>query len=115
MGQRMDTGIKLTGNSGEYKMDKGVPTVNANAMEQWTKYTNTGNVLDYSSLLNSEESEQYSKISTAGTDYQAQSVPNVIKGTMSWEDYVKGFDNIDTDTAVELLQNYVDLASTVGR
>ena len=84
-------------------------------MEQWTKYTNTGNVLDYSSLLNSEESEQYSKISTAGTDYQAQSVPNVIKGTMSWEDYVKGFDNIDTDTAVELLQNYVDLASTVGR
>lgn len=53
-----------------------------------------------------------SGINTAGIDYQAQNVPNVIKGTMSWEDYVKGLDNIDTDTAVEMLQKYVSMAST---
>ena len=39
-------------------------------------------------------------------------MPDVIKGTLSWEDYVKGFEGIDTDTAVSLLQKYVDLANT---
>ncbi len=66
-------------------------------------------------MLNVEEAEEYGKINTAGTDYQSQNVPGVIKGDMSWEDYVKGLEDIDNDTAVELLQNYVDLASTVGR
>ena len=111
-GHRMDTGINLTGNSGEYVFDKGNTMVYETAMEQWTKYLNTGNVLDYTGLLNTEESERYGKINTAGIDYQAQNVPNVIKGTMSWEDYVKGLDNIDTDTAVEMLQKYVSVAST---
>lgn len=106
---------KLIGNSGEYVKEVGNPAVVANAMEQWTKYLNKGNVMDYSGLLNVEEAEEYGKINTAGTDYQSQNVPRVIKGEMSWEDYVKGLEDIDNDTAVELLQNYVDLASTVGR
>jgi hypothetical protein len=41
-------------------------------------------------------------------DYQSQNVPNIIKGTLSWEDYVKGLENIDTDTAVSLVQRHVD-------
>ena len=32
---------------------------------------------------------------------------------LSWEDYVKGLENIDTDTAVALLQKYVDVARTM--
>ena len=112
-GQRMDVGINFGGYTGEYTLDKGVPKVNAEALALWAKYLNTGNVLDYSGLLNAEESDQYSKISTAGIDYQSQNVPNVIKGTMSWEDYVKGLENIDTDTAVALLQKYVDVARTM--
>ncbi len=112
LGQTMDTGLKLTSN-GEYcTFDRGNPMVVAKAFEQWTRYLNTGNVLDYSSLLNVEESEQYNKIGTLCTDYQSQNVPDVIKGTLSWEDYVKGFEGIDTDTAVSLLQKYVDLANT---
>ncbi len=114
-GYRMDIGLKLTGHSGEYTIDKGLPGINKKALEQWTKYLNTGNVLDYSSLLSTEESDQYSKINTAGVDYQSQNVPNVIKGTMSWEDYVKGLEGIDTDTAVSLLQKYVDMANTARR
>lgn len=110
-GHRMDTGINLSGHADGYRFDKGNTKVYENAMEQWTKFLNTGNVLDYTSLLNTEEAEQYGKINTAGIDYQAQNVPNVIKGTMSWDEYVKGLDNIDTDTAVEMLQKYVDLAS----
>lgn len=114
MGHRMDVGLKLSGNNGEYSISKGEQKVNSDAMEQWTKYLNTGNIMDYSSLLSSEESERYSKINAAGTEYQSQNVPNVIKGTLSWEDYVKGLDSVDSETAVSMLQKYVDLASTVG-
>lgn len=67
--------------------------------------------MDYNSLLNTEEAEKFSKISTACTDYQSQNLPNVINGTMKWEDYTKGFDKIDTAAAVEMLQKYVDLAN----
>jgi hypothetical protein len=115
MGHRMAVGIILSGNNGEYSIRKGEQKVNTDAMEQWTKYLNTGNIMDYSSLLSSEESEKYSKISAAGTEYQSQNVPNVIKGTLSWEEYVKGLDSVDSETAVSMLQKYVDLASTVGR
>ncbi len=114
MGHRMDVGLKMSGNNGEYSISKGEQKVNSDAMEQWTKYLNTGNIMDYSSLLSSEESERYSKINAAGTEYQSQNVPNVIRGTLSWEDYVKGLDSVDSETAVSMLQKYVDLASTVG-
>ncbi len=110
LGQRMDVGLKLT-RSGELAVvNKKAEAVMTNAYGQWTKFLNTGNVLDYTSLLNPEESEQYSKIGSACTDYQSQTVPNVIQGTMSWEDYVAGLEKIDTDTAVDILQKYVDLA-----
>ena len=62
--------------------------------------------------MNVEEAEAYSKVSAAVMDYQSQNVPNVIKGTMSWEDYVKGLENINPGSAVEYLQKYVDLANT---
>ncbi len=109
--QRMDVGLKMQ-YTDEYRLDTGAPAINRAAYEQWNLYVNTGSVLDYTGLLNVEEAETYSKISTAVTDYQNQNVPNVIKGAMSWDDYVKGFDNIDPDSAVEYLQKYVDLANT---
>lgn len=115
LGQRMDVGLKLTRNGELATVNKQAEVVITNAYEQWTKFLNKGNVLNYAGLLNSEESEQYSKIDAACTDYQAQSVPNIIKGVMSWEDYVAGIEKIDTDTAVELLQKYVDLANIARR
>jgi len=39
-----------------------------------------------------------------------KAVPNVILGTMSWEDYVAGREKIEADTAVDILQKYVNLA-----
>lgn len=111
MGQRMGTGIKLTPNGKLGTVKSRDPMVKTKAEAQWTKYLNTGNVLEYRDLLGADEAERYNKINTTGTDYQAQSVPNVIKGTMSWEDYVKGFEKIDTDEAVSLLQKYVDVAN----
>lgn len=106
--QRMGPGLGLTSN-GEYCIvDKGNPMVNTKAEEQWTRYLSTGSVSEYATLLTPEESEQYAKISTACMDYQAQNVPNIIKGTLDWDEYVKGFENIDTDTAVSLLQKYVN-------
>lgn len=114
-GQRMDVGLVLTSNGDYATVITEVPAVMADAYEQWAKFLNTGNVLDYTSLLSTEESEQYNKINAAGLDYQAQNLPNVIKGTMSWEEYVKGLETIDTDTAVELLQKYIELANTARR
>ena len=110
MGQRMDIGLLLTKNGELAKVDNKTEAVMADADEQWTKFLNTGNVLDYTSLLNAEESEQYNKANAACSEYLSQAVPNVILGTMSWEDYVAGREKIEADTAVDILQKYVNLA-----
>lgn len=112
---RMDIGFKLTANGELASSERKADPVIKNAFEQWTKYMNLGNILDYSSLLNADESTKYSKINAAGMEYMSQNIPNVIKGTMSWEDYVKGLSGIDTETGIELLQKYVDLANTSRR
>lgn len=109
-GLRMDVGVKLTGMNGEYTIDNGDPKVNADAFLLWAKYVNTGNTSDYSSLLNVEESDQFGKMQTAVIEYQNQNLPNVIKGTTTWDTYVKGFESINPDSIVPVLQKYVDLA-----
>ena len=97
-GQRMDIGLKPTTNE-NYIVDTGNPKVNQDAVNAWRQY------------LNTEESESYGKISTVLADYQAQTIPNVIKGTMNWEDYVAGIDALEPGAALEYLQKYVDLAN----
>ena len=114
-GIRMDVGFKLTGNGELARYEQHATAVVDKAYEQWTKYLNTGNVMDYTSLLSTEEANQYNKILTVCQEYSSQNVPNVINGTLSWEDYVKGFDNIDTDAGVEILQKYVELAKAASR
>ncbi len=114
-GIRMDVGFKLTGNDELARYEQHATAVVDKAYEQWTKYLNTGNVMDYTSLLSTEEANQYNKILTVCQEYSSQNVPNVINGTLSWEDYVKGFDNIDTDAGVEILQKYVELAKAASR
>lgn len=109
-GQRMDVGLKPR-YSDDYRVDTGVPALNREAYNQWTKYLNTGSVLDYTGLLTMEESDAYNKTSTAVMDYQRQYVPGVIKGTMSWEDYTKGLESINPDSVTEYLQKYVDLTN----
>lgn len=109
--QRMDVGLKPQ-SSDEYRVDTGVPALNRAAYDAWSKYLNTGSALDYISLLNVEETEAYNKVSTAVLDYQQQNLPGVIKGTMSWEDYVEGIEKINPDSVLEYLQKYVELANT---
>ena len=108
-GQRMDIGLKPI-SSDEYRLDTGAPAINRMAYEAWKKYLNTGSALDYTGLLSPDESDAYNKVATAVTEYQRQYVPGVIKGTMSWEDYAKGFESIDPDSVVGYLQKYVELA-----
>lgn len=111
-GIRMDIGFKLT-RSGELALyEQHSSAVVENAYEQWTKFLNTGNVMDYAGLLTTEETDEFNKIQTACQEYSSQNVPSVIQGTISWEDYVKGFDNIDLDKGTEILQKYVELAKT---
>lgn len=103
---RLITGIGIT-NTDEYALDYGVAAINQKAYEIWSAYLNTGGVLDYTGLLNAEEGEAYSKVNTALTDYQAQTLPGVIKGETTWEAYVDGLKSIDPDSVTEYLQKYV--------
>ena len=109
--QRMDVGIKPN-RSDEYWVNTGAPAQTRAAYEQWTKYVDTGSALNYVKLLSPDESDAYNKISNAILDYQQINTPGVIKGTMTFEDYVKGMESIDPDSAVEYLQKYVDLANS---
>ncbi len=109
-GLRMNVGIKLTRKGSGYTIDNGNAMVNERAYEQWEKYLNTGNIMEYSALLNVEESETFSKTQSAILEYQNINLPSVIKGSMTWEDYVNGFEAIDPESVVPMLQKYVDLA-----
>ena len=88
-GQRMNIGLNPR-NTDDYRLDTGVPAINRAAFDQWSKFINTGSVLDYTGLLNADETDAYNKISTLVVDYQRQNLPGVIKGTMSFDDYAKG-------------------------
>ncbi len=103
---RMGTGLGTT-NSDEYMLDYGVAAINQKAYEVWSVYVNKGSILDYKGLLNAEEGEAFGKTETALLDYQAQTLPNVIKGKTTWEAYVDGLEAIQPESVVEYLQNHI--------
>ena len=110
-GGRIGCNMSLTGNTGEYILDKGDPEVNKHSRVQWTKYKNTGSTMDYTSLLTSEESDAYSKTITAVTDYQKQVIPKLITDGMSgWDAYVEGVEKLNPEPIAEMFQKYVELA-----
>ncbi len=109
--QRMDIGLKLV-TTDDVVIDSGNKKVVTDAYEQFNKYLNTGGTMDYQKLFSADESATYGEINTAVTDYVNQNLPQVVKGTMSWADYKKGLDAIDTNSAVEIFQKYVSQAAT---
>jgi hypothetical protein len=112
-GARTGSAYQLTGNTGEYKLEKGDPKVVNLAREQWTKYVNTGGTMEYSALFNAEESEKYAKMMTAVTDYQKQNLPKVItEGMDKWDEYAKGLEALNPEEMLPTFQNYVDLGKT---
>ena len=107
-GGRMGIGLEVTGTD-EYHLDTGIPTVNKNAINQWSTYLNTGSVDSYITLLNIEESDAYNKLYTQLLDYQSRVVPGLIKdGLGEWDSYVKGLEDLDTETVRGYLQNHVN-------
>lgn len=109
-GQRMDVGIKLSGNGDDldYSIDLGNTKVVDDAIDLWLEYRNTGYPSVYTSIMETADNEVYSKRNTALTDYQAMNLPNVIKGDMSWEAYVQGIEELKPDEVVPMLQKCVD-------
>ncbi len=106
-GIRFDTGLKLS-NSDTVQIDNGEPKVNADANVQYNMYENTSGRIDYTKMFTAEESQKYNEVYTATTDYINQNLPGVVKGTMSWKDYVAGLEKIDTSEVVKIYQKYVD-------
>lgn len=106
---RMMVGIALNGSTGEYYNNDGTPAIYKKAYELWGKYLNTGGTMDYTGLLNADESTEYNKMQTKVVEYMSQNLPGVIQGKMKWEDYKAGMDALDADSVSKYLQKYIDL------
>ena len=78
-------------------------------MQQWDKFKNTGSFLNYRALFNEEESALYAKVNTAvTTECQFVYVPQLVKGTLCWEDYAAKIKAIEgVDEMVAAFQNHV--------
>lgn len=107
---RMNVGLLQSGTGEEYYFDDGTPSINKKAYQLWGKYKNTGGTMDYTGLMNAEESEGYSKMQTQVVEYMSQHLPKVIIGEMDWEDYKAGMEVLNPETVTGYLQKYVDLA-----
>ena len=97
-------------NNEESREDNGAKKVFADSYQAWGKYKATGSVMNYGSLLSSDENKNLSKINTAVNDYEGQKLPSVIKGETSWDEYAEGLAKIDTESMVGVYQKYIDLA-----
>ncbi len=110
-GIRMAVGLHPANNN-EESVDMRGSKVVQDAYKVWAQYLNTGSVLDYTSLLSSEESDEYNKVGTYVDDYVKQNLPKVIKeGMDNWDGYVDGLEALDPDSVTGYLQKYVDMAN----
>lgn len=107
---RMVVGMELTGAGADldYVLDKGESKTVTAALEQWTQYTSTANMMDYNNQLTEEENKTYTEINQKVSDYMAQKVPSLIKeGLDGWNDYVKGMEELDVDKVTEIYTGVV--------
>lgn len=107
---RLCVGMQMTGNGGEYTIEKDIPAVQTQAFKLWTKYEDTGSATDYTSLLDPEASQQWNTAWTKVNDAVSQNLPKVITGDESWEDYVSAVTAVEPDSVCGLLQEQLDKA-----
>ncbi len=108
-GQRMDVGI-VPVKSDEYWINNGAPSNTIHGAKLWDQFLNTGSVLDYKKLLSSKESAEYAEVTSQVSDYVSMNLPNVIKGTMSWDDYKAGIEKLDPNSVSHIIEKYVKAA-----
>ncbi len=101
-------GMNLHPDDGSYTVDTGVDEVVRKAQEQFSTYTNTGNILPYTAFFSEEESDIYNKTNNALTEYTSQVIPQMIKeGLDGWDAYVEKSNSYEPEKVSEILQQYV--------
>lgn len=108
---RLTVGRDMTGSGAnlDYALDDGKAEVTYRTLEQFTRYTSTADLLQYTDRMTPDESDVYSSVSANMLDYVAQEVPKMIKnGTGDWDTYVETLEGIGIDDVTEAYQRIMD-------
>ena len=108
-GQRLLSRAMNGNKENGYTFDRGYSNVTQHAVDSWLAYTSTAQVLDYSTLMNDEQSAANSKIGAYIDDYMSMSVPALIKNGLSgWDDYCKKLNKYGPEKQTEIYQELFD-------
>ena len=109
---RMLAGMEMTGAGVDldYTLVRGNSMVVDKAVEEWTRYTSTADVMDYNPLMTEEENAEYSSLYTPLNQYMEQTVPTLIKeGLGGWDEFVSRLENTyHSDDLVAIYQAVLD-------
>lgn len=108
---RLTVGRDMTGSGAnlDYTLDDGKAEVTYRTLEQFTRYTSTADLLQYTDRMTPDESDVYSSVSANMLDYVAQEVPKMIKnGTGDWDTYVETLEGIGIDDVTEAYQRIMN-------
>ena len=93
---RLIVGKEMTGAGADldYTLVRGNTMIVDKSVQEWTRYTSTGSVIDYNSLMTEEENAEYSSLFTPLNEYMSQNVPTLIKeGLGGWDEFVDDIQN----------------------
>ena len=109
---RLIVGKEMTGAGADldYTLVRGNTMIVDKSVQEWTRYTSTGSVIDYNSLMTEEENAEYSSLFTPLNEYMSQNVPTLIKeGLGGWDEFVDDIQNTYHDAdLVAIYQGILD-------
>jgi len=108
---RMSSIIQLMGNNPEsgYRIDNQFTKLLQRSIDLWMIYKSKGYIWDYNTLMNDEESAQFSKANTFINDNMSSQVPLMIMdGLGAWDTYVKKLMKYDPAKITAVYQRILD-------
>jgi len=106
--QRMTSQLQLYGTD-EYTIDYGYDMATQMAIEQWTKYENTGYILNHNGLFDEDTSSMYARINTYVNDTMGVQIPGLIKNGMGdWDTYVAKINKYGPERITAIYQQIID-------
>ena len=101
--------INANGEGLDYSLERGLDEVYTHAIDVWMQFENTGYIMNYNSLMNSDQNNVYSRANTNITEYLAREVPNlIINGLDEWDAYCQGLNALNPDEATEIYREIVE-------
>ena len=73
------------------------------------RFENTGYIMNYNTLMNSDQNDIYSKTNTEISEYQAQQVPQmIINGLGIWDEYCSRLESMNPEEVTEMYKEIVE-------